>query len=46
MVTYQFADSLYMKNQTNVTLSHVNPGEQSEKSRTGESHRCKGEGRV
>ena len=37
MVAYQFAvDSLYMKNQTNVTLSHVNPGEQSEKTRTGE----------
>ena len=32
MVTYQFAvDSPYKKNQTNVTLSHVNPGEQSEK---------------
>lgn len=46
MVTRQFAvDSLYLKNQTNVTLSHVNP-EQSEKARTGESHWCRGEGRV
>ena len=46
MVTHQFAvNSLYLKNQTNVTLSHVNP-EQTEKARTGESHWHRGEGRV